>query len=98
MDIDRHEIYNIELEERDIQVRYYPSQHRIEVESSQLHPRNDLDNDQILKDRLGLDYEADSYGEPAYKFIEVFLDDNSGLMIEDEDQNLQQLLEPRKPE
>lgn len=96
MEISRHEIYNIDLEEYSLQVRYYPPEHRVEVETDQIRPRNGLDEADILQDRLGLQYEADKYGEPAYRFIEVFLDDESGLGIQHEG-DVKTLLEPRKP-
>jgi len=96
MEISRHEIYNIELEEYSLEVRYYPPEHRVEVATDELHPKEGMGEESILQDRLGLQYEADSYGEPAYNFIEVFLDDESGLGIEHEG-DVWTLLEPRKP-
>lgn len=72
----------IEFEELPLTVNYYPSEHRVVVETEVLRPQELFkDETDLLKERLNLEYTEDRYGEINPDSVEIFLEEDSGLSI-----------------
>lgn len=93
MRITKEETYHVNLDTHNITIQYYPEEHKAEISSDILRPKNGMEDEEILKERLGLQYEEQEYGEPAYSFVEVFLEEDTGIQLKTTDE-IHTLLEP----
>ena len=84
-EVENIEVTRFETPDYEAEVRYFPREHRIEVESDITKGLQEGEEiEKLLEEDMNLHLEPEEYGDVAYEYVEVFLEKGTGVELLDD--------------